>query len=41
VTASDIFIRSANRPVRLQIPFRLMMGLTRPRHPVLGSGRHR
>jgi NADPH:quinone reductase-like Zn-dependent oxidoreductase len=36
VTASDIFIRSANLPVRLQIPFRLMMGLTRPRHPVLG-----
>jgi NADPH:quinone reductase-like Zn-dependent oxidoreductase len=36
VTASDIFIRSANLPFRLQIPFRLMMGLTRPRHPVLG-----
>jgi NADPH:quinone reductase-like Zn-dependent oxidoreductase len=36
VTASDIFIRSARVTARLQIPFRLMMGLTRPRHPILG-----
>jgi NADPH:quinone reductase-like Zn-dependent oxidoreductase len=36
VTASDIFIRSANLPARLQIPFRLMMGVTKPRHPILG-----
>jgi len=36
VTASDIFIRSAHVTARLQIPFRLMMGLTRPRHPILG-----
>ena len=36
VTASDIFIRSARVTARLQIPFRLMMGLTRPRHPIVG-----
>jgi NADPH:quinone reductase-like Zn-dependent oxidoreductase len=36
VTASDIFIRSAHVTPTLQIPFRLMMGLTKPRHPVLG-----
>jgi len=36
VTASDIFIRSAHVTARLQIPFRLMMGLTRPRHPIVG-----
>jgi NADPH:quinone reductase-like Zn-dependent oxidoreductase len=36
VTSSDIFIRSADLPARLQIPFRLMMGVTKPRHPILG-----
>jgi NADPH:quinone reductase-like Zn-dependent oxidoreductase len=36
VTASDIFIRSARVTARLQIPFRLMMGLTGPRHPIIG-----
>lgn len=36
VTASDIFIRSARVTPRLQVPFRLMMGVTRPRHPILG-----
>lgn len=36
VTASDIFIRSARVTPRLQVPFRLMMGLTKPRHPILG-----
>lgn len=36
VTASDIFIRSARVTPVLQVPFRLMMGLTRPRHPVPG-----
>lgn len=36
VTASDIFIRSAHVRAGLQIPFRLMMGLTRPRHPIIG-----
>ena len=36
VTASDIFIRSAHVSARLQVPFRLMMGVTKPRHPILG-----
>lgn len=36
VTASDIFIRSAQVSPRLQVPFRLMMGVTRPRNPILG-----
>ncbi len=36
VTASDIFIRTAQVGPRLQVPFRLMMGLTRPRRPILG-----
>lgn len=36
VTASDIFIRSGHVTPMLQIPFRLMIGLTRPRHPILG-----
>lgn len=36
VTASDIFVRSARVTPRLQVPFRLMMGVTRPRHPILG-----
>lgn len=37
VTNSDIFIRSSNVSPRLVIPFRLMMGLTRPRNPILGE----
>ena len=36
VTASDIFIRSARVSPRLQVPFRLMMGVSRPRRPILG-----
>ena len=36
VTASDIYIRSANVGAKLQVPFRLMMGVTKPRHPILG-----
>ena len=36
VTASDIFIRSARVTARLQVPFRLMMGLLGPRHPIIG-----
>jgi NADPH:quinone reductase-like Zn-dependent oxidoreductase len=36
VTASDIFIRSANLPARVQVPFRLMMGVTKPRRRILG-----
>jgi NADPH:quinone reductase-like Zn-dependent oxidoreductase len=36
VTASDIFIRSARVPLLLQLPFRLMIGVRKPRHPILG-----
>ncbi len=36
VTASDIFIRSGHVTPMLQIPFRLMIGVTKPRHPILG-----
>ena len=36
VTASDIFIRSSNVPLRLLIPMRLMVGIIRPRQPILG-----
>jgi NADPH:quinone reductase-like Zn-dependent oxidoreductase len=36
VTASDIFIRSSDIPIRLQIPMRLMLGILRPRNPVIG-----
>jgi NADPH:quinone reductase-like Zn-dependent oxidoreductase len=36
VTASDIFIRSGRVKPSLQVPFRLMMGITKPRHPVIG-----
>jgi NADPH:quinone reductase-like Zn-dependent oxidoreductase len=36
VTMSHIFIRSARVTPRLQIPFRLMMGITKPRAPIVG-----
>jgi len=36
VTASDIFIRSSNIPLRLLIPMRIMVGITKPRRPILG-----
>jgi len=36
VTMSDIFIRSARVRPLLQIPFRLMMGITKPRAPIVG-----
>jgi len=36
VTMSDIFIRSARVTPLLQIPFRLMMGITKPRAPIVG-----
>lgn len=36
VTASDVYIRSGVVAPRLQVPFRLMMGITRPRAAVLG-----
>jgi NADPH:quinone reductase-like Zn-dependent oxidoreductase len=36
VTASDIFIRSSDLPLRFLIPMRLMLGLTKPRQPIIG-----
>lgn len=36
VTMSDIFISSACVSPLMQIPFRLMMGLTKPRAPIVG-----
>jgi len=36
VTASDIFIRGSDIPLRFRIPMRLMIGVTRPRKPVIG-----
>ena len=37
VTNSDLFIRSSNVPPRMLIPFRLMMGLRKPRHSIIGE----
>ncbi len=37
VTASDIFIRGCQLPLRFQIPMRLMIGLTKPRNPIIGE----
>jgi NADPH:quinone reductase-like Zn-dependent oxidoreductase len=36
VTASDIFIRGSDLPLRYRIPMRLMMGVTRPRRSIIG-----
>jgi NADPH:quinone reductase-like Zn-dependent oxidoreductase len=36
VTASDIFIRSSNVPMRLKIPMRLMIGIFKPRRSIIG-----
>jgi len=36
VTASDIFIRSSDLPVRFLIPMRIMLGLTKPRKSIIG-----
>jgi NADPH:quinone reductase-like Zn-dependent oxidoreductase len=36
VTASDIFIRSSNLPLRYKIPMRLMLGIRRPRKSIIG-----
>jgi NADPH:quinone reductase-like Zn-dependent oxidoreductase len=36
VTASDIFIRGSDIPLRFRIPMRLMMGITKPRRPIIG-----
>lgn len=37
VTDSDIFIRSSNVPLPMLIPFRLMIGLLKPRNEILGE----
>jgi len=37
VTNSDIFIRGSQIPLRFRIPMRLMMGITRPRHDIIGE----
>jgi NADPH:quinone reductase-like Zn-dependent oxidoreductase len=37
VTMSDIYIRGCQVPLRMRIPMRLMLGLTKPRNPVLGE----
>ena len=36
VTASDIFIRGSQIPIRYRIPMRLMIGLTKPRKSITG-----
>jgi NADPH:quinone reductase-like Zn-dependent oxidoreductase len=36
VTNSDIFIRSSKLPFPIIIPFRLMIGLTKPRKSIIG-----
>jgi NADPH:quinone reductase-like Zn-dependent oxidoreductase len=36
VTASDIFIRGSQIPIRFRIPMRVMIGLRRPRRSVIG-----
>jgi NADPH:quinone reductase-like Zn-dependent oxidoreductase len=36
VTASDIFIRSSNIPLRFKIPMRIYMGIFRPRASIIG-----
>lgn len=36
VTASDIYIRSSDIPVRFRIPMRLMLGIMKPRKSILG-----
>lgn len=37
VTNSDIFIRSSNIPLKFLIPMRLMIGITKPRNPIIGE----
>lgn len=36
VTASDIFVRSSILPLRYKIPMRLLLGIKKPRKPVIG-----
>jgi len=37
VTNSDIFIRSSNIPLMFKVPMRLMIGIRRPRNPIIGE----
>ena len=37
VTNSDIFIRSSNVPLYMMIPMRIMLGITKPRNPIIGE----
>ena len=37
VTASDIFIRSSDVPLRLKIPMRIMLGILKHRNPIIGQ----
>lgn len=37
VTNSDIFIRSSNVPIHFLVPFRIMIGITKPRNPIIGE----
>ena len=37
VTNSDLFIRGSQIPLRFRIPMRLMLGITRPRHDIIGE----
>ncbi|MGF7139094.1 NAD(P)-dependent alcohol dehydrogenase [Roseimarinus sediminis] len=36
VTNSDIFVRSSELPLRYKIPMRMMLGIRKPRKPILG-----
>lgn len=37
VTNSDLFIRSSKVPLQALIPFRVMMGIRKPRHEIIGE----
>ena len=37
VTNSDIFIRGSQIPLRFRVPMRLMLGITKPRHTIIGE----
>ena len=37
VTNSDIFIRSSDVPLGMLIPFRLMIGISKPRNEIIGE----
>ena len=36
VTASDTFIRGVKIPIQFRIPMRIMLGITKPRNPIIG-----